>query len=190
MLTVVLGPTRLASLPEPPDRVAARLALWLRSPSCPVTGIRRSGWFQLALPPHQRRFLSPWMTLDVRAPGGPLPVALPTGLPASSDPPPPPPSCELFARFNPSPSIWTAFMLISLALITVASGAAMWALAQLIMHRPPHALWVIPACLAALVLLWAASAAGQRLARHDMHAMWAAVLAAARAGEQPAHPAA
>ena len=82
---------------------------------------------------------------------------------------------EVFGRFNPSPGIWTGYMLASLALVTLSAGAAMWAAAQWTMGRPMAALWVIPACAAVLVVMWGVSAAGQRLAVEEIAEMWAAV---------------
>ena len=63
----------------------------------------------------------------------------------------------------------------SLALITIGTGAAMWALAQLVMKNPPTALWGVPVCALVLAVMWGFSAAGQRLAGDEMRAMRLAV---------------
>lgn len=166
MKTLILGPTFVLPVAEPPEVVADRLATWLADPACPFPGHRQGLHLQLAVPPKQRHRWSPWLTLEVREP---LPMPhLPATVSTGANPPP---EAEVFARFNPSPAIWTGYILASLAIITTMIGAAMWGLAQVITENPPTALWVVPIGVLALVVMWALSAAGQRLAADEMHAM-------------------
>lgn len=156
MKTLILGPTFTAATGAAPTDAADILGAWLANPACPFTGERTGQHFQIAMRPAERHRWSPWLTLEVcdlkdRA------------------------RAEVFGRFNPSPAIWTGYILASLALLTTAFGALVWGAAQLLMHKPPHALWVIPVCFGVLIAMWLLSAAGQRLAADDMARMRAAV---------------
>lgn len=150
MWTIVLGPTFQIPLDRPSEGAVAGLNAWIRSGRCPFHAIRAGNHFALTTPPRNRHFWSPTLSLEIREEDG-RPVA--------------------YGRFNPSPAIWTGFMLTYLALATIAIGASMWALAQLTLARPPWALAFIPACvLVAGVMFWA-SWVGQRLARTEMERM-------------------
>jgi len=154
MKRLVLGPTFTLGLDEPAEAAARRLDAWTRTPECPFRASSPGGGHFLLSVRTGRHFWSPWLTLDLR-PG--------------TD------GAEAFGRFNPSPAIWTAYMLGSLTLITTAFGAGMWGVAEIALKEPPLALWIIPVCAAVLALMWWASAVGQRLARDQMDRMRAAV---------------
>lgn len=154
MKTLVLGPTFLIPLSSPAGDACERLASWLASDACGYVGEAAGTHFQIAEKPERRHRWSPWLTLDVRETEA---------------------GAEAFGRFNPSPAIWTGYMLTSLALLTIGFGAAMWGVAEMLVREPPRALLVIPVCLVALVVMWAVSATGQRLARGEMDAMREAV---------------
>ena len=159
MKRLVLGPTFSLILAEPAEVATRRLDAWTRTPECAFDACSLGGHFQLSVR-SGRHFWSPWLTLEVRAADN---------------------GAEAFGRFNPSPAIWTAYMLGSLALLTTAAGAAMWGAAEIALKRPPLAFWIIPACVAVLALMWWVSAIGQRLAHEQMDAMRAAVEAALKA---------
>ncbi|MEL7473925.1 MAG: hypothetical protein AAGK04_11465 [Planctomycetota bacterium] len=161
MKTLILGPTFSVSIDDAPSAAADRLSAWIDSGHCPYAASRAGTHFQLAIPRPDRHRWSPWLTLDVREPLGATSDADSTGEVGA----------EAFGRFNPSPAIWTGYMLTSLALVTIAFGAAMWGVAELLVRSPPRALLVIPVCLVVLVAMWLFSAAGQRLARDEMAAM-------------------
>lgn len=156
MKTLILGPTFTIDTPHPPDTIADRLGAWIHDPACPFAGERSGLHLQLAIKRPARHRWSPWLTIEVR--------------PHEDQP-----GSDVFGRFNPSPGIWTAYMLGSLALFTIAFVALMWGCAELVMRKPPHALWVIPACFAVLIVMWLISAAGQRLAADEMARMRDAV---------------
>ena len=149
MRTLVLGPTFTFSSGEPPERLRSRLARWADH-DCPFEARHTGDHFQFAIRREERHRWSPWVTAETR---------------------PAPNGSELFVRINPSPAIWTAYVLASLAIITTALGALIWASAQLMLSSPPHALWIIPVCFALLAVMWAISAAGQRLAATEMKRM-------------------
>jgi hypothetical protein len=150
MWTIVLGPTFQIPLDRPSEEAVAALNAWIRSGECPFHAIRAGNHFALTTPARARHFWSPTLSLEIREEDG---------RPAAR------------GRFNPSPAIWTGFMLTYLALATISIGAAMWALAQATLARPPWALAFIPACaLVAGAMFWA-SWVGQRLARAEMERM-------------------
>ena len=168
MKNLVLGPTFVLHANGTPEAVAAQLGAWIESQTCPFVGGRQGVHLQLAIPPVQRHRWSPWLTIEVRntMPMPQLPATL-TGPDAAA--------AEVFGRFNPSPSIWTGYMLASLALVTIIVAAAMWGVIQLMMDRWPTAMLLVPACVAVMAMMWAVSAAGQRLAADEMARMRDAV---------------
>ncbi len=164
MKTLILGPTFTIDAAEPPDHIAERLGAWVTSDACPFAGERSGRHLQLAIKRPERHRWSPWLTVEVR--------------PHDDEP-----GCDVFGRFNPSPGIWTGYMLGSLALFTIAFVALMWGCAELVMRKTPIALWVIPACFLVLVVMWLISAAGQKLATDEMTRMHQAVEAVVRPRE-------
>lgn len=183
MKTLILGPTFVLPATEPPEAVAQRLGDWVEDSASPFVGGRQGLHFQLAVPPAQRHRWSPWLTIEVCEPLAAMPE-LPATVVGSDDGRPT--SAEVFGRFNPSPAIWTGYVLVSIALLTIGLGAAMWGVAQLMMQNPPTALWAVAACVVVFALMWSVSAAGQRLATDEMQAMKAAVEQALQAGEHHA----
>lgn len=169
MRTLILGPTFLTRSTDPPDAVADRLERWLCAGGCPYAGERTGRHLQVSIPPARRHRWSPWLTIEIRDPDPEID-------------PDPSARAEAFGRFNPSPAIWTGYMLASLALITLMAAALTWGIAEMTMGNPPRALWGIPACVAVLVAMWSVSAVGQRLAHDDMGEMQRAVEALVRGG--------
>ena len=106
MLRVVLGPTFDIPLDRPRDEVAKQLSDWVLHATCPFEGRMLSNHLTLTVCEQDRHYWSPWLTLDVRdqtdAEG-----------------------CLVHGRFNPHPSIWSAVIFSGLALITIATVAAM-----------------------------------------------------------------
>lgn len=150
MWTIVLGPTFEIPLRSTADESVETLARWTRSGRCHFRAIKAGNHFTLTTPAHTRHFWSPTLSLEIREADG-VPVAS--------------------GRFNPSPAIWTGYMLTYLSLLTISLGAAMWGSAELVLGRTPWSLLFIPACIAiGLAMLWA-SLLGQRLARDEMAAM-------------------
>lgn len=110
----------------------------------------------------RRHFWSPWMHIELQEQADGV--------------------TELFARFSPSPSIWTGFMLSYIALITTAFIAGCWGCAQWLIGEPPVLLWgvVVPVVIGC-ALAWF-SRVGQRLARGEMEELRDAVLGALDVG--------
>lgn len=150
MWTIVLGPTFEIPLRSAADEAVSALASWTRGGECPFHAIKAGNHFTLTIPADARHFWSPTLSLEIREADG-VPVAS--------------------GRFNPSPAIWTGYMLTYLSLLTISLGAAMWGSAEIVLGRTPWSLLFIPACVViGLVMLWA-SFLGQRLARDEMDAM-------------------
>lgn len=139
-------------LDEPLDVVAARLCAWIASDACPFAGVSVGDHFQLTIPKGDpaSHFWSPHLTLEI----------------LSSDT-----GTEVAGRFNPSPAIWTAYLLGSLVLLTVAAGGSMWGVAQVMLHQTPWAFLAMPICFVVGAIMWWASAVGQRLAGAQMTAL-------------------
>lgn len=156
MKTLILGPTFSITTSQPVEAATARLAAWIGSETCPFAGSGVGDHFQLDIAPRDpaRHFWSPHLTIEVRASDGGSVVA---------------------GRFNPSPAIWTAYLLGSLALLTIAVGGSMWGVAQVMLHESPWALLAMPICTVVGAVMWWASAVGQRLARAQMDDMHRAV---------------
>ena len=104
----------------------------------------------VSLRPAKRHFWSPWMNLEIREIGD---------------------GSEVFGRFSPHPSIWTAIMFSYLAIATVCFFAIMFGVSQQLAGQTPWAYLVIPIGLLISVGLWIASKAGQRLAFDEMQQM-------------------
>jgi len=151
MKNLVLGPTFVVRAAGTPDAVAGRLGDWIDSDDCPFVGGRQGLHLQVAIAPARRHRWSPWLTIEVRASGDD--------------------AAEVFGRFNPSPSIWTGYMLASLALVTVIVSAGVWGLVQLMMEQWPTAMLAVPVCVGVMAVMWGVSAAGQRLAAAEMGRM-------------------
>lgn len=193
MKRVILGPTMSVRLPGPPGPAVERLDAWLAGPGCPFAGTRVGRHFQIAVPPARRRLWSAHLTLEAAG----LDAHGQRIAHASDDAAAEADATEIYGRFNPSPGLWTGFMLASLALLTVMFMGAMWAWAQTAMDQPPTALVTAPVCAVFIALLWTLNGVGQHLARHEIAAMQEAVedaLAPLReptaAGTTRSHPAA
>lgn len=119
----------------------------------------------IALDPSIRHTWSPWAHLDLREPDE-----------AHGDDP----DAQSIAvlRFSPNPALWFAIMFSYLTLATIAFFALCWGGAQMIMHNPPWALWVIPVTLAIALAIVVAARIGQRLAHEQMLQMRGALRAA------------
>lgn len=104
----------------------------------------------VSLPPAERHFWSPWMNLEIRE---------------VED------TSEVFGRFSPHPSIWTAFMFSYLGIAVLIFFASMFGVSQQLAGQTPWAYFVIPCGLLIAAGLWFASKAGQRLAQVEMEQM-------------------
>ena len=155
MLDVVLGPTFEAVVPGTVDDAVALLRRWFGSPAF-AWSAQSAGTHTTVRPLEvSRHFWSPYLTIKVVERNG---------------------ETLLLGRFNPNPSIWTGFIGAYLALGTVALGAGMWALAQLMLEQAPLALLFVPACGAVGGALYWVSFLGQRLAADEMTALRTSLL--------------
>ena len=150
MWSAVLGPSFTMTLNSTSDEAQETLATWIREGRCPFHVVRAGSHFTLSTPDTRRHFWSPALNLEVREEDGqPL----------------------INGRFNPSPAIWTGYMLTYLSLVTISLGSAMWGTAQVILGRTPWAFLFIPVCLVLAGTMFWFSFVGQRLARPEMKAM-------------------
>ncbi len=173
MKTLILGPTKTVLVDAPLQDTIRRLGAWADAPGCPFTAHHRTAHFQIAPRPAQRRVWSPHLTIDIREAPEPLMPTGPDGVAPTDAALGQVPRTEVFGRFNPSPAIWTGYMLTTLALLTIIVSALVWGGAQVQIGQAPTAWWAIPVAVVILIAMWSASAVGQRLARDQMAAMWA-----------------
>lgn len=157
MRRVILGPTfevqGRGSAREAAERLGVGLVaagLWVRRSGAPG-GARDGTQFVVGVGNGERKFWSPWLTLDVEeAEGG---------------------GCVGKGRFNPSPAIWTGFVLASIVLVGLGFGGVVWSWAEMVLERPVRGVWVTVASAAGVAGLWGVSAVGQGLARAEMARM-------------------
>lgn len=160
MRRVILGPTFEVVMDVPAAVAAERLGaglggtgLWVRRSGAPG-GCRDGCHFLMTVGREDRWFWSPWLTFEfVPTEGG----------------------CVGHGRFNPSPAIWTGFVLASMAMLVLAVGGLMWSTAEWMLSRPPRGLWLTTAACLGIAGLYAVSAVGQRLAKGQMDSMEATV---------------
>lgn len=164
MKQVVLGPTFEI---ETPMGVEAG-SDWLEEALVGQRGAlvcRRTGaHFLVSVDPSRRHFWSPWLTFELVAEEGE--------------------GSRGHGRFNPSPGIWTGFMLAALAMITVAGSGLVWATAEWTLGRPLHGLWGTLVGTVGVVVLFFVSASGQRLAHAEIEEMEKVVKGVFGGGDQ------
>ncbi len=148
MKQVVLGPTFEISTPMDveagSDRLEEVLAGHRGTLACRRTGVH----FLVSIDPSRRHFWSPWMTFELVVDQGG--------------------GSRGHGRFNPSPGIWTGFMLAGLAMITVAGSGMVWAMAEWTLGRPLYGLWGTLIGTIGVAALFLFSASGQRLASAEI----------------------
>jgi len=178
-----MRPTFEIRVPMTPETTLTLLRTLLDRDEHPVRGSGVGHHLMLTVIERDAHFWSPWLNIEVHP--DPDPVTDPESDPgserasgaASVD-------ADLAARvegrFSPSPAIWTGFMMAWIGLGTLAFFAAIFALAQWSMDHPPTALMLL-ALLAPLgaALYWV-SQVGQRLARDQMHELYATLTDALR----------
>jgi hypothetical protein len=153
----LLRPTFEFLVPLSPEEAASRLDALYRDG---FVGESVRTHLLVTVPRAERHFWSPWLHVDLRPVEGDAQAT------------------DVFARFSPAPSVWTAFMLTYIALATICFFSAVWAFAQSVLGNELTALWgvAIPLIVGA-VMFWSARV-GQRLAREQMHRLHDAVRAA------------
>lgn len=148
MKQVVLGPTFEVRASCSAEEGAERLQSVLGGLAGDLESRRTGEHFLVSIGGDRRHFWSPWLTFELADQGGE--------------------GCRGHGRFNPSPGIWTGFMLAALAMITVAGSGLVWAFAEWTLGRPLLGLWGTLVGTVGVVVLFLVSQSGQRLARDEM----------------------
>ena len=86
--------------------------------------------------------------------------------------------CAVSGLFGPRPSVWTMFAAAYMGIGFVAVTASMFAASQWWIDQSPTALYAVPVCAIAALLLYAFSLFGQRLAHDEMQLFREALLVA------------
>lgn len=110
-------------------------------------GVREHDHFVLTVVESERHFWSPWLNVEVTPREG---------------------GAHLFARFSPHPSVWTMFAFAYLAMTTLLLLSLCFAAALSMSGSAPWGLAVSAGAVVVMLLLWAASQVGQRLAHAQM----------------------
>lgn len=142
-------PTELAS-----SEVFARIRRITVEQASQIEGQFTSRHAMLSIARANRHFWSPWLHIEIRE-----------GEVAK----------EIFGRFSPHPSIWTAFMFSYLVLATLILFSAMFGLSQQLAGESAWAYLLVPVWIAIALVLWIASQFGQKLAADQMKELKALV---------------
>lgn len=148
MKQVVLGPTFEIRSGLSVELASDALDRALRGAGGSLEARRTGAHFLVSIGRGRRHFWSPWLTFELI--NGPEGGSVGHG------------------RFNPSPGIWTGFMLAALAMITVAGSGLVWALAEWTLGRPMLGLRGTAVGGVGVVVLFLFSASGQRLAKAEI----------------------
>jgi len=159
-----MRPTFELRVPMTPGSTLTHLRDLLDRDEHPIRGSGVGHHLLLTVAERDRHLWSPWLSIEVHADDA-RPGDENTGATHRS-------ATRIEGRFSPSPALWTGFMMIWIALGTLAFFVIIFALAQWTMDQPPSAL-ILFALLAplALALYWV-SQVGQRLAHSQMQGLY------------------
>lgn len=151
-----LRPTFVLHVPYSADEASERLQGLLREESPNVRGQAVKHHMMLTLKDRERRFWSPWLSLEVRREVG------------VDD-------TRVYGRFSPEPGLWMGFMMTYFALGVIACFAAVWGMSQWVLKAAPTAWWVLPLVAVLVLALWIATRMGQGLAADEMQELRAVI---------------
>ena len=149
--------------PLSPATLRERVNLFAKT-SKRVRGIAFDHRIELAVAGEEKHFWSPQVVVDVtpRAEGG----------------------ASLEARFGPDPYVWALYSLGYGALTILTLFAAMFGIAQLILHQTPSAFLVAPVAAVLAALAYGASFVGQGLGSEQMYFLRATLTTLADAEDE------
>ena len=151
-----LRPTFVLHVPYSADEASDRLQDLLRTENPKVRGQAVQHHMMLTLKDRERRFWSPWLSLEIRKEVG------------VDD-------TRVYGRFSPEPGLWMGFMMTYFALGVIACFAAVWGTSQWVLNAPPTALWILPLAAVLALALWVATRMGQGLAAEEMQQLRAVI---------------
>lgn len=144
-----LRPTFVLHVPFSADEASERLQGLLREENPKVRGQAVQHHMMLTLQDRERRFWSPWLSLEIRKEVG------------VDD-------TRVYGRFSPEPGLWMGFMMTYFALGVIACFASVWGASQWVLEASPTALWALPIVAVLALALWLATRTGQGLAAEEM----------------------
>ncbi len=139
------------------DEVSRRIQRLVGAGAGELAGNCLATHFQLTVQEGERHFWSPWLHLEIEARSR---EALDDR--GSTE------RAWVRGYFTPAPSLWTGFMLLGIALVSLAFFSGTWGLVQIYLGQSPLALLGTLVCALGLLLLVGMSRAGQRLAEQQM----------------------
>lgn len=148
MLFPRLRPRIETTVATPPADLARRVDALLTDRSCPCRGFATSQQIELHIAAGQRRFFSPQLLVNLTDRGD---------------------ATELTGHFGPNGNVWTMF-LAAYGFVTLSGVTGLFlGVSQRIAREPAWGLWLVPAALALIALIYAAAGFGQRLGRRQVH---------------------
>ncbi len=150
MSTAKFRPTFRVPSPLEAGEIMKRVQHGLQDHADNFTGQVKRSHAMISIVDSKRHFWSPWLHLEIREEDS---------------------SQQLFGRFSPHPSIWTAFMFSYLALAVLFFFSIVFGLSQQLAGQAPTGYYALAVWTAIAILLWFISQAGQKLAREEMESM-------------------
>lgn len=151
MSSVQVRPTFQISTELTPREVFTRLRRIVESSPAKFEGQFASRHAMLTIAKSDRHFWSPWLHVEMRS----NQESTESGR-------------EVFCRFSPHPSVWTAFMFSWLALAVLTFFSIVFGASQQIIGQPAWGYLLIPLWGVLGGILWVASQIGQKLSRIQM----------------------
>lgn len=113
------------------------------------TGLVSENYAVIKIPPTERHYWSPQLTLTIE-PYGHKKVIFVRGL------------------YGPKPSVWAAFFMSYAALGVISLFVGVYGLSQIMLEKPAPILWVIPALGGVALILYLIAQAGQKVGAEQM----------------------
>jgi hypothetical protein len=149
MITPQLRPRLEMTVRMPPEEVATRIDRRLQESDCPCRGLATSHQIDLRIREADRTFWSPQLVV----------IISPETIEDRR-------ASRLVGHFGPNANVWSMFLAVYGFVVISATIGVFFGLSQLMLDRPPWALWSIPVAGVLVVLIYTAAGIGQRLG-HD-----------------------
>lgn len=147
MSTLLLRPTFRLTSPSTEKATLERIQNAVNELDGVMSGQFKARHAVISISGSDRHFWSPWLNLQVQEEE--------TG-------------CEVFGRFSPHPSVWTAFAFSYIALGVLAFFSTIIGMSQQLAGQPPYAYYSLPVWGLIALVLWLAAQVGQKLANDQM----------------------
>ncbi|MFC2123270.1 hypothetical protein ACFLU5_00545 [Bacteroidota bacterium] len=148
MTSFRIRPRFIQTSNENPEEIYNRFKIRLTEEDSPITGIAIPEHIILKIPPDQKHYWSPQLSLSLEKKNG---VTLIRGL------------------YGPNPNVWATFFFGYAALGIIALFTSMIGLSQWFLGLEAYSLWAIPVCLLIALILYLIAQAGQKVGAQQMY---------------------